>query len=126
MKQESFNFGSREFWNLARMESVYIGMLLAAMLIVFKIAFFREEVLVVFRTVISLFWLFVLPGYSMMFYWREKLGFVERLVIGIALSIALVGTISYYLGLLGLHLKYQAFFLPLAFVLAGLFISLRK
>ena len=108
------------------LELKYIGILFLLALIIFKIAFFKENLVVLLRNVLSLFWLFVLPGYFIMLYWKEKLGFTERFVIGIALSAAIIGIFSYYLGLIGLNIKYHAIVLPLVLILAGIVINLRK
>jgi len=111
----------KENFELIRKELQYIGLLFLLALVIFKIAFFRENLLVLARNVLSLFWLFVLPGYSMMLCWKEKLGFTERFVVGILLSAAVIGISSYYIGLMGLDIKYHAILLPLVMVLIGLF-----
>jgi uncharacterized membrane protein len=116
----------KEVFEIVKKELQYIGILFLVALVMFKIVFFKENIIVLFRMVLSLFWLFVLPGYFLMLYWKEKLGFLERFIIGIALSIAIVGTFSYYLGLLGLHIKFQATVLPLVLILIGAVINLRK
>ena len=108
------------------LELKYIGILFLLALIIFKIAFFKENLIVLLRNVLSLFWLFVLPGYFIMLYWKEKLSFAERFVIGIALSAAIIGIFSYYLGLMGLNIKYHTIVLPLVLILVGIVINLRK
>ena len=107
-------------------EMKYIGLILVLVLIIFKIAFYKENLVVLFRTVLSLFWLFVIPGYFIMLYWKEKLDFVERFIIGIVLSAAIIGVFSYYLGLIGLNLKYHAIALPLILMLLGILINFSK
>ncbi len=87
---------------------------LAALLLVFKIVFYNESLLVVGRTVLGFFWLFVLPGYVLMLFWREKLDFLERLVLGTTAAVALISLASYYLtlaGLMGIHGQWV--FLPM-------------
>lgn len=116
----------KEVFELVKRELGYIGILFLIVLLIFKIAFFKENFLVLFRNVLALFWLFALPGYFVMLYWSEKLEFIERLIIGIALSVGLIGILSYYFGLLGLNIKYHTVLLPLAIVLIGLFITIRK
>lgn len=99
---------------LLKKEAKTLLIVLAALLIVFKIVFYNESLLVVGRTVLGFFWLFVLPGYGLMLFWREKLDFLERLVLGTAAAIALISLASYYLtlgGLLGIH--WQWIVLPL-------------
>jgi uncharacterized membrane protein len=116
----------KETFELIKKESQYIGLLFLLALIAFKIAFFKEDIAVLLRNVLSLFWLFALPGYFITFYWKEKLGFLERFIIGIALSAAIIGISSYYIGLVGLDIKYHAIALPLILILIGIVINLRK
>ena len=116
----------KEILDKLKKELGYVGILFILFILIFKITFFKESLVVVFRIVISLFWMFILPGYALMFYWKNKLGFTERFIMGIALSTAIIGILSYYLGLIGINIKYHTIILPLIIILAGLFISLRK
>lgn len=116
----------KELFELIKKEFKHIGVLLALGLVIFKIAFFKEELIVIFRYVLSLFWLFVLPGYFIMLYWAEKLDFVERLVVGTAVAAGVIGIFSFYLGLFGLNIKYHALSLPPIIITAGFIISTRK
>ena len=116
----------KEVFELAKKELKYVGILFLLVLIIFKIAFYKENLVVLFRNVLSLFWLFVLPGYFIMLHWKEKIGFLERFIIGIALSAAIIGIFSYYLGLIGLNIKYHTILLPLVLILIGIIINLRE
>ena len=116
----------KEAFSLAKKELKYLGLLFLLLFIIFKIAFYKENLIVLFRNVLSLFWLFALPGYFIMFYWKEKLDFLERFLIGIALSAAVIGILSYYLGLIGLNIKYHALMLPLFLILVGVMLNFRK
>jgi len=107
-------------------EFQYIGIIFLLALIAFKIAFFKENLIVLVRNVLSLFWLFILPGYFLMLYWKEKIGFLERFIIGIVLAAAIIGVFSYYLGLLGLNIKYHTIVLPLILILLGVVINYKK
>ena len=116
----------KEVFELIKKELQYIGILFLLVLIIFKIAFFKEDAVVLLRNVLSLFWLFALPGCLIMLYWEEQLGFVERFIIGVAMSAAIIGIFSYYLGLIGLDIKYHSVALPLILILIGAIINLRK
>ena len=116
----------KEVFDKVKKELGYIGIMFILVLISFKIAFYKDNLIVLFRTVLSLFWLFVLPGYFIMLYWREKLGFLERFVIGSILAAGVIGIFSYYLGLLGLNIKYHTIVLPLVLILIGFIVNLRK
>jgi uncharacterized membrane protein len=95
-------------------------------LIAFKILFASESFSVVLRTVAAVFWLIFLPGYAITFYWIEKLKFYERFIIGIAISTAIIGLLSYYIGLMGLNIKYHAVLLPLVLIIIGIAAAIRK
>lgn len=114
----------KEIFDLKELK--YLGILFLLALIIFKIAFFKENIVVLIRTVVSLFLLFALPGYFIMFYWKEKIDFLERFVVGISLSAAIIGIFSYYTGLLGLDIKYHMFLLPVVLILIGIIINIRK
>lgn len=118
MKKELFDFIKKELG--------YIGLLFLLALLIFKIAFFKDNLLVLFRNVLALFWMFALPGYFIMLYWNEKLEFIERFIIGIGVAAGIIGIFSYYLGLMGLNIKYHTIALPLAIILTGLVVALRK
>ncbi len=117
---------NKQVFDFLKKELIYLLAILAVAFIAFKIAFYRENIFVVARTVIAFFWLFVLPGYSLMLYWSEKLQFIERFVIGILLSSAIIGIFSYYFGILELNIKYHTFLLPLILIASGLFFGMRR
>ena len=116
----------KEIFEVIKNEALYIGLLFLLGLVIFKIAFFKESFIVVVRNVLSLFWLFALPGYCIMLYWNDKLGFVERLLIGIFVSAAITGVFSYYFGLLGLNIKYHYLLFPLIIMPLGIIFFLSK
>jgi len=106
-------------------ELKYIGILFITGLVIFKILFYKENLIIILRTVFALFWMFALPGYAVMYYWHDKLSFLERFIIGIALGIAVIGIASYYLGLIGLNIKYHVV-LPLVIILVCLFFNRKE
>lgn len=117
---------SKETFDLMKKEGIYIGILFLAVLIIFKVIYFNENLVILLRFVLSLFWMFALPGYFLMLYWKEKLDFAERFVIGIALSAAIIGISSYYIGLMGLNIKYHGILLPILMILVGIGVNVRK
>ena len=112
----------KELMDKLKKESLSILILFIAIVIMFKILFYKEGFLAVLRTVFALFWVFVLPGFCLMYYWHEQLEFMARLIIGIAVSSAIIGIASYYLGLLGLNIMYHGIILPAACLVAGFLI----
>ena len=117
---------NQEIFSLIKKELKYIVLIFLASILIFYIAFFKENVIVLTRFVLSLYWLFVLPGYFAMLYWNEKLDFFERFVIGIAVSAGVIGILSYYIGLMGLNIKYHTVFLPLLIILFGFIFAMLK
>src|SRR3989338_5740309 len=110
----------KEIFDLKELK--YPGILFLLALIAFKISFFRENSIILLRSVVAIFWLFVLPGYFIMLYWKNKLDFIERAVAGIGISAAIMGILSYYISLAGLNLRFHAIILPLIIVLQGLWL----
>ena len=116
----------KEHFDLILKELKIIGILFLTALAIFKIAFFNESILVVLRAVFSVFWLFLIPGYFIMLYWNEKLDLTERIIVGMLLSAAILGIFSYYLGLIGLDIKYSTIILPIVLILCGGYFGIWK
>ena len=116
----------KQLFSKIKNELVYLLIILVISIIALKIIFFKEDLLVVLRLTLSFFFVFIIPGFSIMLYWEDKLSFTERLVIGVGVSAALIGISSYYLGIIGLNIKYHTFILPITFTLTGILISSRK
>ena len=117
---------NKETFNLIKKELGHIGILFLIIFIIFKIIYFKDNFIVSLRFVASLFWIFVLPGYFIMLYWKEQIDFTERLIIVVALSAAVIGVSSYYIGLIGLSIKHHGILLPFALIIAGIMINLKK
>ena len=116
----------KEVFDLIKKELQYIGISFVFVFAMLKIAFYDENFLVALRVCASLFWLFALPGYGIMLYWHDKLNFFERFVVGAMLAGGIIGTLSYYIGLLGLNIKHHAFLLSLFLILIGLLAAIKK
>jgi len=92
-----------------------LGLSFAAMFVILKIAFFNEPFLSLLASLAALYWILILPAFGIT-YLIEEIDFIERLVISIPLSAALVGIFSYYAGLAGISAKGWTFFIPLLFM----------
>ena len=92
--------------------------------VIFQIVFFMENIFITIRTVSVLFWLFVLPGFGITYLW--KLNFVERFALSVAISSAIMGIFSYYLGLAGVHVELSSVFLPPVFIVMGFLVIFRN
>ena len=107
-------------------EGISLGITFLVVLIIFKIVFFKQDILSLLKLVSSLYWMFVIPGMFLLFYWEDKIGFLERFIVGILVASSVNGILSYYLGILGLHLKYHGIFLPILIILIGIFVISKK
>lgn len=94
-------------------EALKFGISFAVFAATLKIVFIGESLLTVIRAAAGFYWLYVLPGFALVYCWRGRLAFIERLIIGSVLGLAAVGVIGYNLSALGLHMKYHAILLPL-------------
>jgi len=104
-------------------ELIKVGLIYLGLLIVFILTFYKEPVLNLLRITLGIFYLYVLPGYFLTLYYKERLDFFFRTVLGVVLNTAVLLIVSYYLGILGIHLKYHMYFLPPLFILAGIGIA---
>jgi len=116
----------KELFSRVKKELVYILIMLVISLIIFRLAFYKEPFSATARLVLSLFWLFVLPGYFIMLYWSNELDLKERFVIGIIFAAAVMGISSYYIGLAGINIKWHTFLLPPAIIIIGLVANILK
>ena len=117
---------NKEIFENAKKELPFLGVIFLLLLLAFKIVFFREGMLLIIRVSLSLFWMLVLPGYFIMLYWADNLDFLERIIVGVAACAAMTGIFSYYLGLIGIGIKYHAVILPLFIVVAGAAVNMRR
>ena len=117
---------NKELTNKLKKEAMILLILYLLGLIIFKFIFNKEQLGVVIKVVFGLFWLFVLPGFSLMYYWHDKLDFTERAIIGTAMSLALIGIMSYHAGLIGLHVKNHAIVFPLVILVGGILVIRKK
>jgi len=113
----------KEVFEKIKKEAISLIIVLGIFLIIFKLVFFKESFTIILKVVFSIFWLFVLPGYLIMYYWHQKLEFIERLIVGIALSAAFIGIFSYYFGILGINIKFHTILLPIILIIIGFFIN---
>ncbi len=95
-----------------------------ALSIIIFIAFQKSSIIEILRTTASLYWMFVLPGYTLSL--CSKQGFVDRLIIGVSVQAAVFGLASYYAGLAGWHIATHGIVLPLISIIVGLILWWKK
>ena len=109
-----------------KQELIALGMAFAAIFIILQAVFYRENAAVVLRLAAGIFWLFTIPGAAILLPWKEKISPAAMAAMGTVLGMAVVGIASYYLGVLGVDIKYSGVILPIIVVVAALAISLKK
>lgn len=67
-------------------EVQYLALIFLAMLLIFKIHYYRESLIILLKLVLSHFYLFIIPGYCLMLYYLHELEFYQRFVIGLGLG----------------------------------------
>jgi hypothetical protein len=97
-------------------ESINLLSILVALILILKLVLFKESLFALTKFSLAIFWLFLIPGFFFMYIWDDKLNFIERIIISVPLSSALIGIASYNLALFGMHIKYHGF-LPVVFLL---------
>lgn len=102
-------------------DMILLAQVFACSLAVFWIVFYKEPVAAIARLAISFAFVSYVPGYFLTKNFFEQKW--QRLLIGSAVSIAIIGITAYYLGLLGVPLNYSSYILPLMLLAAGLVIS---
>ena len=88
----------KENFEQLKNELITLGIIFLLVVVGFRMIFLAESFNTILRTVISIFWIFVLPGFAVMFYWNDKLRFYERLIIGICAGTAIIGISRIRLG----------------------------
>ncbi len=101
-------------------ETIYLGIMFILLNALLKIVFYKELFSNILKISFGIFWIFVIPGFCIMYYWADKLNFFQRFIIGTAVGSGIIGTLSYYLGLAGLNIKYHVITLPLLFSIIGI------
>ncbi|MBI2139371.1 hypothetical protein HYU14_00485 [Candidatus Woesearchaeota archaeon] len=103
-----------------------IGLGFAAAAILLQAVFYRGSFFVIFKMSLSLFWLFVIPGFFLLYLFRKEMPFLERFVMGTILGMAFFGVIGYNLRIIGMAAIYQAWLLPILGIGIGAFALSRR
>jgi len=112
---------NQELSALNKKDLTNLGILLIITIIIFQILFIKSGLFSVIRVVFAIFWLFVIPGFFLMGYW--KLDFLSRVVFGTVLGYAVIGVFGYNMGLIGIKLGIQSIILPLGCIVLGFFLD---
>ncbi len=112
-------------FELMNQEARALGITAIVVFTILLIAFYKSSPLIILKMAAALLWLFAIPGMLLLLCLREKLDRMERMVMGALLSAAILGISSYYVGLLGLNLKYHYVVLPIVLDAVGIFLFMR-
>ncbi len=103
-------------------DMIYLGITFVISLALFAFTF-SNDLSRAIRITIILYWLYVLPGFSILMYFRESIGFIERFVAGSILGGILMGVFGYFIGLIfKINIIYYPYFLPPMIIAAGFLI----
>ncbi|MBI4016513.1 MAG: hypothetical protein HY363_02355 [Candidatus Aenigmarchaeota archaeon] len=106
---------------LNKNELLILAKIYAASLLIFTIVFYKEPMLSLVRLTLSLAAISYVPGYLL----TEKIfeTNAQRLLIGSAISTAIIGISAYYLGIFGVPLSLSAYILPAVLIMFGAAVS---
>ncbi len=107
-------------------EVLAIGILFVSLCILFEIIFYKTDISRNIYLVASLFYIFILPGYSITLFLKDDYALGERIVIGSLFSAAILGILTYDFGVLGWHIKSQSWILPPIFIMIGVGVNMIK
>ena len=107
-------------------EIKYLSIIFAGIIILLKIIFIKESMANILKIGASFYYLLLLPGFSLMYYWKNDLSIMERVIIAFPVSLAILGISGYYFGLIGIQLNLFTWIAPLVIILLGICINLIK
>ena len=107
-------------------ELIWLFELFVLSSILLKILFFNEPIISLARITLSLYLLFILPGFLLLNYWQKELSFLERFVVSFAVGTAILSILMYYLGLLGVPLSYLWAIIPTLEIIIGVAVHYKK
>jgi len=82
---------------------------------------FRDESLITsLKLMAGLFWMFLIPGFMILYRWKETLSLLERIVISVPVSAGLFGLLSYLTGIFGMPVWNQPILLPAIIGIVGI------
>lgn len=100
-------------------ELLYLLIVFGVFVVIMKIGFYKENLFSVIKSSLGIFWIFF-SGFFVMYNWHDKLEFLERILISVPFSLAVIGISSYYAGIFWIHIKYHNVILPLLLILTGI------
>lgn len=90
------------------------------------ITFSSENIWSNLRIILGFIWVFVLPGWSLLLLIKDKLQSVVRFIIAIPLSAIIIGTTSYYVGLIGIDVHSHGYWMSIAVMILAAILLRRQ
>ncbi len=112
------------FAKKAKQDSAKLAILFILVSVILKIVLYKESVLTILAVTAKLFYTMIIPG--MVIFYRLDKNFMFKLILGFVFVLALTGITSYYLGIIGVHVKYHSYIIPPAIMLIGILIFLKN
>lgn len=93
----------------------------------FQIFYWKDNVWNIMLMIIGQLYLFIIPGFVLMLYFRDKISFIYRLLMGIGLGYSSNILVTYYLNLLiKVNISKFYYFIPLVLMAIGIVLLLIK
>ncbi|MCK5282723.1 MAG: hypothetical protein KAK00_04910 [Nanoarchaeota archaeon] len=103
-----------------------VGYLFAILVIILKIVFYKEDLMIIIRMSAAFIYIYFIPGYFIMLYWKEKIEFIERLIVGFGVSAAILGLTSYLSGPAAIDIFIWSYIYPIVIVILFSIINSKK
>jgi len=103
-----------------------LGIMFVLLVLIIKIAFFKESIVTILRLALALFWLGFIPGYALLLYWKHHLGNIEYMIMSWPVGLAYWGVFGYILGYVGVVFALQTIILPIIALAIGLYVLYRE
>jgi len=85
-----------------------------------QIVFYKELPATVIMYLISVVYLYTLPGYFILKLLVKDIGFTERIIIGTGIGFGIISVLAYYIGLFGIGFLGQTIILPLVVIILSI------
>ena len=88
----------------------------------FQIWYFKDSPINVLKIVFAQLYLFILPGFMLMLYYRNKIEFMHRLIMGIALGYSASIILTIFIAVvIKINIVYYYWISPLIIIILGLY-----
>ena len=108
-------------------ELQYLALIFIVLLVIFKIHYYKESVIILLKLALSHFYLFIIPGYCLMLYYLKELEFYQRFVIGLGIGYGVQPLLLYLINVISEVniLKYN-YYVSSAMIIFGIILGYWK